>query len=57
MLAPLSFGLKWAFWDQNRICLVILAIYVELEGHMIVQNDGLNEADKNVLRSLASVSY
>ena len=27
--------------------LAILTMYVEVEGHMMAQNDGINEADKN----------
>ena len=32
---------------QNSAFSAILFMYVELEGHMVAQNDGLNEADKN----------
>ena len=37
-----------AILGQKLAYLANLTIYIELEGHMIAQNDGLNEAVKNI---------
>ena len=36
-----------AFLVPKSAILVILTMHVEVEGHTMAQNDGLNEADKN----------
>ena len=46
-----------AILGHKSAFLVSLTIYVELEGHMMAQNNGLNETDKKSFFEFFLVTY